>query len=146
MEQHRAVVDEAATDARSVAGAPRWLAWWVGLLLAWCVLLVLWTWALLTPDPVRAMKDVLPDQLHFPAAKLTHVCAYALLAAMICVLRPLGRWRWLFLVLLSLHGMGTEYLQTFVPPRTGSWRDVGIDHIGIVLGAVVTWRFWFRRS
>jgi VanZ family protein len=144
MKEHRAVADEPA--ARNAAVAPRWLAWWVGLLLAWCVLLVLWTLALVTPDPVRVAKEVLPAQLEFPAAKLTHVCAYAFLAAMISVLRPLGRWRWLFLALLSLHGMATEYFQTFVPNRTGSWRDVGIDHIGILLGAALAWSFWLRRG
>jgi VanZ family protein len=146
MEQHRAVEEETAAGVHGPTGTPRWLVWCVGLLLAWCLLLALWTLALLTPDPVRIAKQVLPGDLEFSAAKLTHVLAYGLLAAMIGVLRPLGRWRWLFLALLSLHGMGTEYLQTFVPTRTGSLRDVGIDHVGILLGAVLTWKNWLRRG
>jgi VanZ family protein len=144
MEQHRALVEEAAA-ARKSQGAPRWLGWCVGVLLTWGMLLAIWTVALLTPDPVRIAKQVLPGEMEFPAAKLTHIAAYALLAAMICVLRPLGRWRWLFLALLSLHGMGTEYFQQFVPMRTGTLRDVGIDHVGIFVGVALTLKFWFPR-
>ena len=48
--------------------------------------------------------------------------------------RYLCCWRWLQLALLSGHGMATEFLQTFVPGRSGSLTDVAIDHLGIALG------------
>ena len=55
-----------------------------------------------------------------------------------------GHRRWLLVAFLSLHGMATEYVQTFVPDRYGSWTDVGIDHIGIALGLALS-RKWWRR-
>jgi VanZ family protein len=122
------------------AEAPaRRFSWWVIVLLGWSVLLTGWTVALLRPEPVRLAKAVLPEKAEFPAAKLLHVSAYALLSGGAVLLRPLGRCRWLLLVLLSLHGMGTEYFQQFVELRGPSVRDVVIDHMGIVLGAAAVW-------
>jgi hypothetical protein len=47
-------------------------------------------------------------------------------------------WRgWLLCVLIvSVHGFGTEFVQTFTG-RHGCWFDVGIDHIGIVIGLLI---------
>jgi VanZ family protein len=129
-----------ATDAAS-----RRLLWCVPVLVLWAVLLAAWTVALLTPDPIRLAQEVLPEPVEFPAAKLLHLAAYAALAALACVLRPLGRFRWVLLAVLSLHGMGTEYAQQFVELRTPSVRDVLIDHAGILLGALAVWRNWLKR-
>lgn len=117
--------------------------WGWGLLL-WAVLLLLWTAALLRPEPVQLAGAVLPAPVEFPAAKVLHVTAYAVLAALALLLRPLARYRWLLLALLSLHGMGTEYLQQFVPLRGPSVRDVVLDHVGIGLGVALAWKDWFR--
>jgi VanZ family protein len=121
---------------------PRRPLWCVAVLLLWAVLLAAWTVALLTPDPIRLAQEVLPAQVEFPAAKLLHLAAYAALAALACVLRPLGRFRWLLVAVLAVHGMGTEYCQQFVDLRTPSVRDVLIDHAGILLGALPVWRLW----
>jgi VanZ family protein len=110
--------------------------------LLWSVLLVLWTAALLRPEPVQLADAVLPQHVEFPVSKLLHVGAYATLAALVMLLRPLGRGRWLLLAVLSLHGMGTEYLQQFVELRGPSVRDVVLDHIGIMLGVIVAWKGW----
>jgi VanZ family protein len=129
---------------RATGAAPRRPLWCVPVLALWVLLLAGWTVALLTPDPVRLAREVLPDQVEFPAAKLLHLAAYAVLAALAGGLRPLGRWRWVLLVVLSLHGMGTEYGQQFVDLRGPSVRDVLIDHAGILLGVLATWRTLFK--
>jgi VanZ family protein len=147
MEQEKIAVQEALGPVRDRGpGQSQWLRWCAGALVVWCALLVLWTVALLTPDPVQVARAVLPDELEFPVAKLLHVCAYAALAALTTSLRPMGRYRWLFLALLSLHGMGTEYFQQFVPGRCGCLQDVGIDHVGIVIGAVLAWKTWLGKT
>jgi len=58
---------------------------------------------------------------------------------------PLSR-RWLLVCFLSLHALGTEFFQQFVPERYPSWTDVGWDHIGIVLGLIVSWGWWTKSS
>ena len=137
-------VCQGVPPVRPAGAASRRPLWCVPVLVLWVLLLSGWTVALLTPDPVRLAKEVLPDQVEFPVAKLLHLTAYAVLAALAGVLRPLGRWRWLLLLVLSLHGMGTEYGQQFVDLRGPSVRDVLIDHAGILLGALAAWRSWFR--
>jgi VanZ family protein len=134
------------------------------ILLRWlvCVVYVLaWTQALLTPDPLRylvAMRTAMdlpvpedPDedpQLQWQAyviSKSLHVAAYALLAVLIGGLGLSRRFRWLLLVFMSLHAMGTEYGQLFVEGRHASWSDVGLDHVGIGLGLALSWNAWWRK-
>jgi hypothetical protein len=111
----------------------RWMIWGV------CV--VAWTLALVTPQPAQIEREILPTEAQYPAAKTLHIAAYAVLT-MLSAWVPMRRGRWWLLVFLSLHGMGTEYAQTFVEGRFGCWRDVGIDHIGIALGLALTWKRW----
>jgi VanZ family protein len=109
---------------------------------AWLVMLAIWTWALVTPYPVQVEHEVLPNGVGFPTSKALHVAAYAFLTGFGSFLPLRGAWRWLPFVVLSLHGFGTEFCQLFVPLRTASLRDVGLDHVGILLGLVLTlkWR------
>ncbi len=107
----------------------------------WCVCVGLWTVALLTTTPVEVGNALIPSARYFPAAKILHVCAYTFLTIFLSWL-PLGRWRWLLLAFLSLHAAGTEFLQQFVPGRTGKVMDVVIDHVGLLLGFVLTWKHW----
>ena len=111
--------------------------------LAWSLFLLVWTVALLTPQPVQLADAVLPDDAIFPTSKLLHIMAYALLAILTAALPLQRQTRWWFLGLLVLHAAGTEFVQQFVPPRTGSLRDVGLDQVGLVLGVVCTWKWWF---
>jgi VanZ family protein len=109
----------------------------------WLVYLLLWTAALLTPQPVQASDATLPQEARFPAAKALHVVAYALL----CVLTGWQRFltprrRPLLLLALSAHACLTEVIQLYVPRRTGRWEDVALDHVGLYLGLVVAWRWW----
>ncbi len=104
--------------------------------------LVLWTIGLLVPLPNAAAKRVLgSDQAVFTLHKLIHVGSYAYLTILAGHL-TLSTWqRWAILGLLSLHGFATEYLQQFVE-RGASWFDVGIDHVGILVGLMISWNCW----
>ena len=121
------------TPAGAGRRGPGWL-WAV-----WVLYLVVWTAALLRPEPARVNTEVLPEPARFPAAKALHVASYALLTAVAWWLpaRP-GR-RWLLVALLSLHAFGTEFLQRFVELRTGSLSDVAIDHAGMAVGLLAAW-------
>ena len=114
----------------------RWLIW------SLCVLV--WTAALVTPYPVHAGRAVLPAGSHFPIAKLLHIGAYAFLTVLSAWLGVRDGRRWWLLVFLSLHGMGTEFVQQWVPERSGSVSDVLIDHVGIALGFALSWPWWLR--
>jgi VanZ family protein len=123
-----------ATENTTTTVIWRWLIW------GGCV--SAWTLALLTPQPVQVAQEVLPPPSEFPTAKILHVCMYAFLTILSAWLGVRGPRRWLLVVFLSLHGCLTEYFQTFVPLRTGSWIDVGIDHLGILLGLLLSWKWW----
>lgn len=115
---------------------------------AFWVLLACWTWKLLEPQPVpetlisglRGVSDLLP----LLAAKTLHALGYAVLAWLLWVWLPAGRWRVVAVVLLLLHGVGTEVGQTFVPNRTGKVTDVFIDWAGIAAGAGAARRLEWR--
>jgi hypothetical protein len=115
-------------------GAPR-LRWAI-----WLVAMAGYTYLLVVPN------DWLPPWLRhtvgtqitstFTFGKLAHVACYAILTLGTFLL-PLGWLGWMICVaIMSLHGMGTEYVQTFTG-RHGCWSDVGIDHIGIVTGLLL---------
>jgi VanZ family protein len=112
------------------------------LWLVWLLSIFIWTTALLTTYPVRVKEAVFTPQAGYPASKLLHVGAYAVLAAAAAWLLPGSKYRLLPVLFLSLHAFGTEYLQTFTESRTGSLTDVGINHIGIALGFVLTCWKW----
>jgi VanZ family protein len=110
----------------------------------WLLCLCLWTLALLTSFPVQVKDAVLPPQAGYHASKLLHVCAYAFLAGFAAWLLPDQLLRFLPILVLSVHAFGTEYLQQFVALRTGSLTDVGFNHVGLVLGLMLTWWKWWQ--
>ena len=116
-----------------------WAAWWLGV--------AVWTVALTTTFPVHIHHAILPggDPGGIPVAKVLHVTAYAFLAGFALCLRPAGVSRWLILLLLLEHGVATEWIQQFVPERGSAVNDVVIDHLGIALGAALTWPWWRRQ-
>jgi hypothetical protein len=117
----------------------------LGRWVVWLGLVAVWTVGLLTPNPDRAVRDVLPPQALFPAAKALHVSAYAFLAALAAWLPLRGPLRGLPVAFLALHGAATEFLQQFVPTRTASVRDVLLDLAGIGLGLILSWPWWRPR-
>jgi VanZ family protein len=116
------------------------------LALLWWLCVAVWTVALLTPQPARASREVLTPTTGYRASKTLHVAVYAFLAGTLPWLGPRGGRRWWLVGFLSLHAAGTELLQRWVPDRTGSLTDVGIDHLGILLGLACTWAAWRHRE
>jgi VanZ family protein len=112
----------------------------------WFLYAVAWSLALLTPQPVELADYLLGERGSFFSGKVVHVMGYAgfaILTGWLPVSRPV---RWLLACFLSLHGMGTELLQHFIPLRVPSWKDVALDHLGIVLGMALSWKFWLGPS
>ena len=127
-------MDEDLQPAAGPAGTLRWLIW--------VTFVAGWTASLLTPHPVRLAHEVLPEEVQFVSFKSAHVVCYAVMAVLSGWLHVAPPRRWLLLVFLSAHAGLTELLQLYVPGRTASWADVGIDHVGILIGLALTQRWW----
>jgi len=104
--------------------------------------LMAWTIALLLPVPAQSAERVLGDPFSvFMFGKGLHIAAYAFLTILGGTAALFGRnWVWI-LPGLIVHGGVTEILQGFVG-RTSRIEDVGLDAVGIGLGAlaVLAWR------
>lgn len=112
-----------------------WLHW-----LLWLGFVTGWTIALLTPQPVELAREMLPDEALFPSFKLAHLGCYAFLAGFGLRLIPNASGRGWLLAFASGHAFLTEFLQQFVPGRTATLFDVGVDHLGIAAGVLIAWR------
>lgn len=78
--------------------------------------------------------------------KFAHFFLYFLVAIvmmLICRHRRCSKIRSVITTILCglLYAMADEYHQLFVDGRGASWRDVGIDGIGILLGVIITLLF-----
>src|ERR1700757_2688746 len=115
---------------------------WRGLV--WLAYFALWTYGLLMRMPPSGPPGLkwLSSSYQFYIAKTVHVVAYAGLAGLSGWLRVPCRFRWILLFIIMAHAPATELLQLGVEGRTGSLRDVGLDHLGIGLGLLVTWKWW----
>jgi VanZ family protein len=112
--------------------------------LVWLAYLFCWTAALVTPIHDESSWVVVSFNLDlkFIAAKALHVLGYGLLAALTGWLRSPLRIRWVLMFIVMSHPPLTELIQQFVPGRTGSLHDVGLDLVGIVLGLMLTRKWW----
>lgn len=114
----------------------------------WFAFLLLWSAALLFPDPFDPFQryvlggQELSEDTSFLMAKSLHITAYAFAAILTGWLRAPGIWRWVLLAFWSFHAAATEVGQLFVPGRHGSLRDVGLDHLGLLIGLAISWRWW----
>src|SRR6185369_7859255 len=100
--------------------------------IAFAAFLGLWTWKLLEPNPIpEALQEEIPTDLKFILAKSLHAGAYAFLTVLAATLPVRPPYFWAVIVVLALHGVGTEIGQTYVPNRSGSGRDVVIDWFGV---------------
>lgn len=114
-------------------------------ILAFVVVLSLWTWKLLEPYPIpeEISEGLAKLGLQFAAAKSLHVVGYAFLTILAITVPLPTHWRYFLVGLLALHGVATEIGQRFVPNRTGSVRDVLFDWCGVALGLLLV-RVWNR--
>ena len=117
--------------------------------LIWILFLVAWTVALQVPVPT---PGVLPGGeliKEHPTlfSKSVHVAAYAFLTVLAAWTPAPSRYRWLLMFLLMGHASATELLQAELKDychRNGTLEDVGLDHLAILLGAIVSWKWWTR--
>lgn len=113
----------------------RWASvWWLGL--------AIWTVLLLMPIPAQTgdTLDGITLGRKYLVAKMLHVTAYGVFAWWAGRLH--ARRRWLILFVLMAHATATELLQHYVVGRNGDLRDVGFDHLGVLIGLLVGWKDW----
>jgi VanZ family protein len=111
--------------------------------LIWGLFCVVWTLALVMPIPSGAPGPTDPAERKL-LAKSLHVLAYLLFTVLTGWLQAPARYRVLLLFALMAHGTVTELIQLAVPSRTGSLIDVGIDHLGVLLGVLIGWKWWCK--
>ena len=126
------------------------LAWrkYVKRWLIWTCFLVIWTTLLLLPrssfDAVGLNQSHLFGFDRHMLAKLLHVSAYALFAVLSGWLFVPARFRWFLLFFVVTHGTATELIQEsqLFPGRDGELKDVGWDNLGVLLGLLISWKWW----
>ena len=75
----------------------------------------------------------------FVLRKIAHATEFAILAALLVrALRHTG----LAVAVAIAYAVSDEIHQSFVSGRQGSPRDVGIDAVGVVVGALLASRWW----
>ena len=79
-----------------------------------------------------ALVSIPPPQADFGWDKVNHIAAFAALAAVATPAFP-GR-RGAIVAWLLVYGVLIEVAQAFIPLRTGDWRDLVGDAVGIALG------------
>ncbi len=82
------------------------------------------------------------EQINLIIRKTAHFCEYALLAASFALHFILWKQKGkrLFIapvILASLYAATDEFHQTFVPGRSGQWKDVFLDTSGAVIGSLI---------
>jgi hypothetical protein len=114
----------------SIHKALHWALWWLAL--------AVWTAMLVTSQGAQAVTAVVPDQdMGFWVSKVGHVGGYTVLSVLAGCLPVRFIWKLFWWSFLVLHAAGTEfvqYSQIISDDRHGSWRDVGLDVCGIILG------------
>jgi hypothetical protein len=108
---------------------------------------VAWTISLEVPMPIQLPPDSDYREPLFTFSKSVHVAAYALFTILAASMRLPPWQRGVVLGLIVAHTMLTEYFQWVLADichRTGQWRDVGLDLIGIMLGFALSWKWWLK--
>ena len=109
----------------------------------WVVYQLAWTVALLVPLAPSLHGDTQNLFIEFLFAKIVHISAYAVLAALTGWLRAPPRWRVLLMFFIMVHATITEMLKDLTNlGRTGALIDVAFDHLGVALGTAATWSWW----
>lgn len=110
----------------------------------WIGSLIVWTVALLIPIPSDYPLEIESYRIDLKLAlgKTLHLGVYALLTMLTGLLKVNPRYRWLLMFFLMAHASFTEFLQSLGTSRTGQLTDVLLNHLGIALGMLISWRWW----
>ena len=117
----------------------------------WTLFVVGWTAALEVPipEPTTLPGSEIIVTYKYLIAKSAHVALYAVMTVLSAWVPLATRYRWLMMLFLMGHATATELLQAELEEychRGGSLADVGYDHLGILLGAAISWKWWTRES
>src|SRR5437879_2209202 len=117
--------------------------WWI-----WNVYVLAWTVGLLMPmeEGTHWRWEDLEFDRKFFFAKGLHLSAYAVLAGLTGWLRAPLRYRFVLMFFLMFHAMLTEVLQFSIKAigRSGDLLDGAVDHVGVAIGMLATWRWWVQ--
>jgi VanZ family protein len=107
-------------------------------MLRW-VAVLLWMGGIFVLSSIPSLHSPFAPLYDFMLRKLAHIGVYAGLTVLLFLALQQhtdSTWRaWLLAVLLAgAYALTDEWHQTTVPGRQGSFRDVGIDMLGIVTG------------
>ncbi|MFO0938212.1 MAG: VanZ family protein [Gemmataceae bacterium] len=130
-----------------ISESNQWTPLRIVVAIVWIASLSVWTWLLLDPSPVPPSLKPEPTMSYF-LAKSLHVCGYGWCTLLgLWLLRKLP-WRILFAGFMVWHGIATEIIQSYIPTRTGSEKDVGFDTLGISLACLVIWLYhnYYKRK
>lgn len=91
---------------------------------------------------------ILAKKLNYPFRKLMHISEYLVLSVLVCYLlylfkvkRGLG----ISFLFCFIYAMLDEYHQSFLD-RSGQFRDVLIDSIGIIIGLIIFSEYFFKEG
>lgn len=102
-----------------------------------------------TKSFIAEILKLTPEQaatLNFLFRKSVHLCAFGVLALLIyqCFDREKYVWPW---ILTIVYAATDELHQAFIPSRTGSIIDVGIDSLGAIIALTLARVYMeFRKS
>ncbi|RDY28680.1 hypothetical protein CHL78_003850 [Romboutsia weinsteinii] len=79
--------------------------------------------------------------------KSAHIMSYLILAVLVFmasyeIKKSINKSIWYSFIISTLYAMSDEYHQYFVPGRSASIKDVGIDMIGIILGIILIYTIY----
>lgn len=106
--------------------------------LAFATLLLVWTWALLSPNPVpESLRKELSLDWEFVVSKALHAGMYTFLTVLGGTLARSWQGRMAVILFLVGHGVGTEIGQAVMGlGRHGCVRDGLIDIAGVAFGTI----------
>jgi hypothetical protein len=130
-----------SAETRKDAPVTRWLIW-MGFVVGWSI-------ALEVPfqDTAGLPGGEFIMTNRMVVTKSLHVCVYVVMTILSGWVPMPARYRWLMMLFLMIHATGSELLQLALEShfhRGGSLTDVGFDNLGILIGVIVSWKWWTR--
>lgn len=109
----------------------------------WAIVTVVWTVALVTEitGPSFGDTEEMRNFTRIFLAKSAHLAIYAGWTVLTGWLKAPLKVRIFLLMFLMFHAVGTEWRQTYIE-RSGKLSDAALDHLGIFLGVLISFRWW----